>query len=567
MNLSRVGTIVGILGISGVFAFACSGESSSSPPIADAAVDAAPPITCASAFPPGPYGFDVGERLADVPLLAADGTTTSLGKIRDCSAPRLLVLRVGAPWSGPYRFQRRKEVLAARGGALRVVDVLLTDRDNHAATAEDAARLAGEIPGAAVFADGAGPTGPGSFAALEISPAQLPAYLFVDAWTMDVLAQEANPTPARLLYRADYALARLSGQPAPAYPQEPLVRGIFDPYEWELLKETMLSAEAQRPIPDPSNRWADDPAAARLGARLFSDRSLSPSGTVSCATCHDPATGFEDRRPRGIGVAEGVRKSPRLGQIGTARNFFWDGRAPTLAAQALGPFENPKEFGSDRCWVLKQIAATYGTSWTDLFGALPAPSALPDRCAGGGVDPTTKLAVDAAFEHVGHAIAAYERTFRLAPNRVDRYLAGDETALNDAEKLGLHHFGHDGCLQCHWGPRFSDDAFHALRFPGLASPLDLGRGALPEAVARGGDAARPGTFKTPPLRGVARSHGFGHAGAIPDLLGVAHIYRIAGAGPEDATAVGATERWLQKFHEEDEPALAAFLAALDGEAP
>ena len=44
MNLSRVGTIVGILGISGVFAFACSGESSSSPPIADAAVDAAPRV-------------------------------------------------------------------------------------------------------------------------------------------------------------------------------------------------------------------------------------------------------------------------------------------------------------------------------------------------------------------------------------------------------------------------------------------------------------------------------------------------------------------------------------------
>jgi cytochrome c peroxidase len=568
MNLSRVGTIVGILSFSAISAFAC-GEKEGISPVGgpDGGADATSEVSCSPAFPAGPYGLSVGDRLPDVSLRASDGAQASLATLRNCSLSRLLVLRVGAPWSGPYRFQRRKDVLAARASALRVVDVLLSDRDNHAATSEDAARLAREIAGAPVFADvPAGPNEPGALAGLEISPAQLPAYVFVDTWTMQILALEANPTPTRLLYRADYALARLSGQPAPAYPNEPLIDGIFDPYEWELLQETMLSADAQKPLPDPSNRWADDPAAAALGARLFADATLSPSGTVSCATCHDPATGYEDHRPRAVGVAEGVRKSPRIGQVGTARNFFWDGRAPTLAAQALGPFENPKEFGSDRCLVVKRISANYGNSWTDLFGALPTAASLPDRCAG-GLDGATQAAVDRAFVHVGEAIAAYERTFRVAPNRVDRYLAGARDALNDSEKLGLHHFGHDGCLQCHWGPRFSDDAFHALRFPGLASPLDLGRGALPEAVARGGDAAKPGAFKTPPLRGVAKSRGFGHAGAIPDLLGVAHIYRIAGAGPEDATAVGTVERWLQKFHEEDEPALAAFLAALNGDAP
>ena len=40
------------------------------------------------------------------------------------------------------------------------------------------------------------------------------------------------------------------------------------------------------PRPDPTNRWADDSAAARLGAALFFDGGLSPQG-VSCATCHD----------------------------------------------------------------------------------------------------------------------------------------------------------------------------------------------------------------------------------------------------------------------------------------
>ena len=36
---------------------------------------------------------------------------------------------------------------------------------------------------------------------------------------------------------------------------------------------------------DPSNRYGDDTAAARLGHRLFFDTRLSSTGTVSCATC------------------------------------------------------------------------------------------------------------------------------------------------------------------------------------------------------------------------------------------------------------------------------------------
>ena len=39
-----------------------------------------------------------------------------------------------------------------------------------------------------------------------------------------------------------------------------------------------------------------------LGMLLFFDPRLSRDGTVSCATCHDPKTGWTDRRSTSIGI-------------------------------------------------------------------------------------------------------------------------------------------------------------------------------------------------------------------------------------------------------------------------
>ena len=50
------------------------------------------------------------------------------------------------------------------------------------------------------------------------------------------------------------------------------------------------------PLPaDPSNKYADDTAAMRLGSALFFDTRLSGNGKVSCATCHAPDEGFPGR--------------------------------------------------------------------------------------------------------------------------------------------------------------------------------------------------------------------------------------------------------------------------------
>lgn len=56
-----------------------------------------------------------------------------------------------------------------------------------------------------------------------------------------------------------------------------------------------LSLSRLPPAPaDAGNAVADDPRAAALGKRLFSDPALSANGKVACVTCHDPARHFTD---------------------------------------------------------------------------------------------------------------------------------------------------------------------------------------------------------------------------------------------------------------------------------
>jgi len=62
-------------------------------------------------------------------------------------------------------------------------------------------------------------------------------------------------------------------------------------------------AGAPEPLPsDPSNAVADDPRAAAFGMQLFFDTRMSATGTVSCATCHQPDRRFTDGLSKGRGI-------------------------------------------------------------------------------------------------------------------------------------------------------------------------------------------------------------------------------------------------------------------------
>src|ERR1044071_7773448 len=89
------------------------------------------------------------------------------------------------------------------------------------------------------------------------------------------------------------------------------------------------------------------PDKVALGRSLYFDKRLSVDGTVSCATCHDPANAFSDHNVVGTGVSNrvGTRNTPTILNAMFSERLFWDGRAGSLEEQAKQPMTNPLEMG------------------------------------------------------------------------------------------------------------------------------------------------------------------------------------------------------------------------------
>ena len=346
----------------------------------------------------------------------------------------------------------------------------------------------------------------------------------------------------------------------------------WSPDELSLLR-TLWIGFLEMPA-DPSNRFADDPGAAHLGETLFFDRRLSADGKVACATCHAPDQGFTDARPVGQGIGRGARRTMPIRPAAYLTWQFWDGRADSLWAQALGPVENPVEHGFTRTEVARALQARYRAPYESLFGTLPDMAdtdRFPLRASPAGdtaaqaawtrMNPADQAAVNRAFANFGKAIAAYERTQALEPTRFDAYLAGvlgegERIAMTPDELAGLKLFMGEGrCLQCHNGPLFSNGEFANTGVPEGAARDDRGRiagvataladpfncegdfsdaepgqcGELEFAVS--GQPAQIRAFKVPSLRGVAQRAPYMHAGQLATLDAVLDHYARAPEAP------------------------------------
>ena len=355
-----------------------------------------------------------------------------------------------------------------------------------------------------------------------------------------------------------------------------------------------LSLNDLPPLPaSASNAVADNSAAADLGKALFFDPGFSANGAVSCATCHIPQQAFQDNRPLGRGVGVTDRRTMPLAGVAYDSWFFWDGRRDSLWAQALAPVESPVEHDFTRAEVATRIATSYRSRYEALFGklpdlpVLPAASPLGDasaRAAWAALAPALQDRINRIFAGFGKAIAAYERSLQPVPSRFDLFAAGDETAGFSAEEIrGFRLFtGKAQCVNCHNGPRMTDDFFHNTAVPSPVSPpTDRGRaGALAQvqadpfnclgAYSDAGDgdcaelrfmsrdpAAFERAFKTPSLRGVAARAPYMHAGQIETLAGVvAHYNR------PPAAASGHREIRPLRLSARERAALVAFLKTL-----
>ncbi len=297
---------------------------------------------------------------------------------------------------------------------------------------------------------------------------------------------------------------------------------------------------------------------AALGKKLFFDVSLSASGRLSCASCHDPEHAYGPPNALAVQLGgpeldrQGLRAVPSLryvlnrtpvwsvpfvsnpaerileGEEPPTGGFGWDGRFDTLRSQAVFPLLAANEManrGPEEV-AAKLQRASYAEDFRRLFGA--------------GIfdDPQHAFA---------QALIALERfeledpSFHPYSSKYDDFLDG-RARLNDHELRGLALFNdprRGNCASCHLDvkgmdgthPLFTDYQFEALGVPrnpeilanAAADYYDEGLcGPLRKDQAK--ESKYCGLFKTPTLRNVATRGVFFHNGRFHTLKDALRFY-------------------------------------------
>jgi cytochrome c peroxidase len=315
-------------------------------------------------------------------------------------------------------------------------------------------------------------------------------------------------------------------------------------------------------------------AKIELGRQLYFDPRLSNDGTISCASCHDPAHAYTAPTRFGVGIhgQEGGRNSPVAYNRLLSRAQFWDGRAATLEEQAVGPIANPIEMGNthEQCVQRLQEIPGYVAQFQAIF-----------------TDGVT-------IENVGRAIASFERVLVTGPaafdhqERLENFIAAYADDLEDLSVLAeddpdlfyqyarlkknvaeqpmsesaqrgrvLFFDPRINCATCHSGANFADELYHNLGVGMEAKEPDLGRYVVTQ------EEKDKGAFKTPTLRNVEWTAPYMHDGSQKTLLEVVEWYAKGGhPNPHLSDKV-------KKFEasEQDKLDLVEFMRALTGSLP
>jgi cytochrome c peroxidase len=254
-------------------------------------------------------------------------------------------------------------------------------------------------------------------------------------------------------------------------------------------------------IPYPKHNPYSD-AKFKLGAMLFFDPLLSGSKSRSCESCHNPGLSWGDGQPRAIGEKQKPLplRAPTLLNVAWTPKLGWDGHFRDLESVAIAPITSPGNMNLSDKALTERLSAIPG--YLDAF----------DAAFGEG---------DITVEKVEKALATFERSIVSGEAPFDRWLNGDESAIDEAAKRGFALFnGKAHCSACHSGWAFTDSSFHDI---GTAHDDDIGRGRLfPSSMAL------KYAFKTPTLRDVARRAPYMHDGSVPTLGAVIDLYDRGG---------------------------------------
>jgi cytochrome c peroxidase len=331
---------------------------------------------------------------------------------------------------------------------------------------------------------------------------------------------------------------------------------------------------------------------AQVGAKIFFDPSLSASGQLACATCHDPAHAYSS--PNGLAVQlggpgmslPGTRAVPSLrykdytppyadvamnpdgvSLPGPGGGFTWDGRADTLADQAQIPLLAPNEMAN--------------ASADDVVNKLQnsAYAGLIRAAFGSTVFDSTSY----AFQSALNALQAYQLEdddFHPYTSKFDLYLGnkigGDLTPSEERGRQVFADPNRGNCFACHFaGPGasgssdlFTDFTYEAIsvprnpEIPANADPTYFDMGICSRADhPLPASAQYCGMFKVPTLRNVAIRKVFFHNGKMKSLREALHFYNTRDTQPELWYPV--VNGVLQKF--DDLPA--QFQVTIDTQVP
>jgi cytochrome c peroxidase len=302
-------------------------------------------------------------------------------------------------------------------------------------------------------------------------------------------------------------------------------------------------------------------ARVALGKKLFTDTRLSGDGSLSCETCHLPDHGYAAHDALGPAYPSQHerRNSPSLVNVAYNQPLIWDGRAPDLDKQALGPVKNILHMNNNVDLLVEQLKA--GGGYLEAF-----------RKAYGDAGITAGRIAD--------ALAGFERTLVFDDSPLDRYMDGELAALDAAQQHGLTLFlGKANCIRCHRGPNLTDNQFHNLAVPDdaivdnpkilAAIRFDAQRMGLPDWAQLTRDPGRElvtknpadrGKFRTMGLRNIESSPPYMHNGALATLADVVAFYDRGGG--DDAHKSPLLEPL--GLSESERGDLVAFLRALTG---
>jgi cytochrome c peroxidase len=371
--------------------------------------------------------------------------------------------------------------------------------------------------------------------------------------------------------------------------------------------QTLIAAQQIEPLaPIP----AQNEALVTLGRNLYFDNILSGNKDVSCATCHLPEVGTGDGLPVSIGTGGinglGPERELGNGRFLVPRNapdvfnrgavewqtMFWDGRVAIsprgyyktpegddmpdgltslLAAQAMFPVTSVDEMRGlpgdlTVAGELNELAAIPAEDthamWDKLMVRLLAYPGYEALFAAAYPDI---LASELGFQHAANAIGAFEaEAFACTDNSWYTYLNGDTTAISDEAKKGaLLFYGDAGCVTCHTGPLFTDQAYHNIAVPQLGpgkgdeTPLDNGR------YRETGRPEDKFAFRTPSLLNVTATGPWLHNGAYGDLTAVINHHQNPESALKNYDSAAHLPAYLHETVQTDPAVISSLLATLD----